>query len=208
MTTPIQLKGKKICKLETRALRRKSVWGKENLRPFYTTPIQLKGKKICKLETRALRRKSVWGKENLRPFYTTPIQLKGKKICKLETRALRRKSVWGKENLRPFYTTPIQLKGKKICKLETRALRRKSVWGKENLRPFYYVISKNSYRARWEKLAVFLFLCQYDLTLVLEVFLEIFLRERESEPRSGEEREKPLVTLASNLAQEKPLGPG
>ena len=136
---------------------------------------------------------------------TTPIQLKGKKICKLETRALRRKSVWGKENLRPFYTTPIQLKGKKICKLETRALRRKSVWGKENLRPFYYVISKNSYRARREKLAVFLFLRQYDLTLVLEVFLEIFLRERESEPRSGEEREKnlwlpwPRISLKRNL---------
>ena len=34
MTTPIQLKGKKICRLEARALRRKSVWGKENLRPF------------------------------------------------------------------------------------------------------------------------------------------------------------------------------
>ena len=47
---------------------------------------------------------------------------------------------------------------------------------------------------------------QYDLTLVLEVFLEIFLGERESEPRG--EREKPLVTLASNLALEKPLEPG
>lgn len=37
------------------------------------------------------------------------------------------------------------------------------------------------------------------LTLVPEIFLEIFIRERESEPRSGEERENPLVTLTSNL---------
>ena len=35
MTTPIQLKGTKICRLKARALRRKSVWGKENLRPLY-----------------------------------------------------------------------------------------------------------------------------------------------------------------------------
>lgn len=60
--------------------------------------------------------------------------------------------------------------------------------------------------ARREKSAVFQFLRQYAITLVLEVFLEIFLRERNSERRG--EREKPLVTLTSNLTQERPLGPG
>lgn len=59
---------------------------------------------------------------------------------------------------------------------------------------------------RREKSAVFLFLRQYALILVPEVFLEIFCRERDSERRG--ERENPLVTLASNLTQERPLGPG
>ena len=46
------------------------------------------------------------------------------------------------------------------------------------------------------------------LTLVLEVFLEIFIRERESEPRSGEERGNPLVTLTSNLIFMQTTGSG
>ena len=35
-----------------------------------------------------------------------------------------------------------------------------------------------------------------------------FAKERASREKRRGEREKPLVTLASNLAQEKPLGPG
>ena len=46
------------------------------------------------------------------------------------------------------------------------------------------------------------------LTLVPEVFLEIFIQERESEPRSGEEKENPLVTLTSNLTFMQTTGSG
>ena len=64
----------------------------------------------------------------------------------------------------------------------------------------YSNCKKNSlWRSQWLNLYIF---CK-DGTLVPEVFLEIFLRERESEPRSGKEREK-LFVPASRLVPSFP----